>query len=199
MISCHALVALLCPFVCSHLNISPFEWYSKCWTSSLVIPICSFHVLLCMVRVLKTVLIGRVNKSMLVLHHFSHSSVKSIVICKSHCNSWCHCSFTKFLWLVLGWNTSGLFSLLSGILCLVTFCFSTVGAIAWLFIWMSSYSTSKGLRRNILFLCPLLVPLPCSFEWSECFMHKTLAYLFLRICWMISSQHLPQFDREDLD
>ena len=24
------------------------------------------------------------------------------------------------------------------------------------------YSTSKGLRRNMLFLCPLLVPLPCS-------------------------------------
>ena len=28
------------------------------------------------------------------------------------------------------------------------------------------YSTSKGLRRNILFLCSLLVPLPCSFEGS---------------------------------
>ena len=27
-------------FDCSHLNISPFEWCSKCWTSSLVIPIC---------------------------------------------------------------------------------------------------------------------------------------------------------------
>ena len=25
MIFCHALVPLLCPFVCSHLNISPFE------------------------------------------------------------------------------------------------------------------------------------------------------------------------------
>jgi hypothetical protein len=68
-----------------------------------------------------------------------------------------------------------------------------------LFIWMFSYSTSKGLRRNMFFLCPLLVPLPCSFEGSKCFIHKTLAYLFLRICWMISSQHFPQFDREDLD
>ena len=72
-------------------------------------------------------------------------------------------------------------------------------AIAWLFIWMSSYSPSKGLRRKMLFLCPLLVPLPCSFEGSKCFIHKTLAYLFLRICRMISFQHLPQFDREDLD
>ena len=61
------------------------------------------------------------------------------------------------------------------------------------------HSTSKGLGHNMLFLCPLLVPFPCSFEGSRCFMHKTLAYLFLRICWMISSQHLPQFDREDLD
>ena len=79
--------------------------------------------------------------------------------------------------------------------------FRTVGAIAWLFIWMSSYSTSKRLRRKMLFLRPLLVPLPCSFERSKYFMHKipAVAYLFLRICWMISSQHLPQFDREDLD
>ena len=63
------------------------------------------------------------------------------------------------------------------------------------------YSTSKGLRRKMLFLCPLLVPLPCSFEGSKCFMQKILAvaYLFLRICGMISSQHLPQLDREDLD
>ena len=42
-------------------------------------------------------------------------------------------------------------------------------------------STSKALRRKMLFLCPLLVPLPCSFEGSKCFLHKTLAYLFLRI------------------
>ena len=76
MFFCHALVPLLCPFVCSHLNISPFEWYSKCWTSSLVIPICSFHVLLCMVRVLKPVWIGHVDKCRVVLHHFSHSSIK---------------------------------------------------------------------------------------------------------------------------
>ena len=45
--------------------------------------------------------------------------------------------------------------------------FRTVGAIAWLFIWMSSYSTSKRLRRKMLFLRPLLVPLPCSFEGSK--------------------------------
>ena len=63
---------------------------------------CSFHVFLCMVRVLKTVWIGHVSKGRDGLHHFSHSSVKSVVICKSCCNSWCHCSFTKFLWLVLG-------------------------------------------------------------------------------------------------
>ena len=47
------------------------------------------------------------------------------------------------------------------------------------------YSTSKGLRRKMLFLCPLLVPLPCSFEGSKCFIHKPLAYLFLRVCWAI--------------
>ena len=40
------------------------------------------------------------------------------------------------------------------------------------------YSTSKGLRlrRNVVFLCPLLVPLPCSFEGSKCFMHTTRIY-----------------------
>ena len=59
------------------------------------------------------------------------------------------------------------------------------------------YSTSKGLRRKMLFLCPLFVPLPCSFEGSKSFIHKTPAYLFLRVCQKISSQHLPQFDRED--
>ena len=29
------------------------------------------------------------------------------------------------------------------------------------------YSTSKGLRRKMLFLCPLLVPLPCYVEGSN--------------------------------
>ena len=74
-----------------------------------------------------------------------------------------------------------------------------LGRLHCFYLDVFQYSTSKGLRRNILFLCPLLVPLPCSFEGSKCFIHKTLAYLFLRICWMISSQHLPQFDRENLD
>ena len=34
MFFCHALVPLLCPFDCSRLNISPFEWYSKCRAST---------------------------------------------------------------------------------------------------------------------------------------------------------------------
>ena len=54
------------------------------------------------------------------------------------------------------------------------------------------YSTSKGLRRKMLFLCPLLVPLPCSFEGSKCFIHKTLAYLFLRVCWAIFTKYYFQ-------
>ena len=87
---------------------------------------------------------------------------------------------------------------LSGILCPVRFVSGLLGRLHCFYLDVFQYSTSKGLRRNILFLCPLLVPLPCSFEGSKCFIHKTLAYLFLRICWMISSQHLPQFDREDL-
>ena len=41
-----------------------------------VIRICSFHVLLCMVRVLKPVWIGHVDKCRVVFHHFSHSSIK---------------------------------------------------------------------------------------------------------------------------
>ena len=185
---------LAVPTSTSHL-VSDTASVEQAALSSLYL--CFFHVLLCMVCVLKPVWIRHVDNGRVVFHHFSHSSVKSIVICKSHCNSWCHRCFTKFLWLVLGKNTSGSFSLLSGILCLVTFCFSTVGAIAWLFIWMSS---NIQLRKDLdatccfsafcLFLCHVL------FEGSKCFLHKTLAYLFLRICWMISSQHSPQFDRE---
>ena len=51
------------------------------------------------------------------------------------------------------------------------------------------HSTSKGLRRKMLFLPPLLVPLPCSFEGNKCFIHKTLAYLFLRVCWAIFTNY----------
>ena len=76
MFFCHALVSFPCSFWLFLLNISPFEWYSKCWTSSLVIRICSFHVLLCMVGVLKPVWIGHVDKGRVVFHHFSHSSIK---------------------------------------------------------------------------------------------------------------------------
>ena len=50
----------------------------------------------------KTVWIGHVDKGRDALHHFSHSSVKGIVICKSHWHSLCRCSFTKFLRLVSG-------------------------------------------------------------------------------------------------
>ena len=162
----------------------------------------SFHVFLCMVRVLKTVWIGHVSKGRDALHHFSHSSVKSIVICKSHCHSLCLCSVRKFLWLVLGWNTSGLFSrnfikrFLSGILCLVTFCFRTVGEITLLIIWMfSNIQLRKGLDARCcfsalcLFLCHVLLR---EINVFRCFLDKTLAYLFLRICWIISSQHFPQ-------
>ena len=66
--------------------------------SSLVPFMCCF----CTVRVLKAVLIGLVHKSRRVLHQFSHSSVKRIVMRKSHCNSLCLCSLWKFLLLVLG-------------------------------------------------------------------------------------------------
>ena len=37
---------------------------------------CSFHVFLCAVRVLKPVWIGHVDKGRVVFHHFSHSSIK---------------------------------------------------------------------------------------------------------------------------
>ena len=40
----HALVPLLCPFDCSRLNISPFEWYSKCWASATRCHCCSWDV-----------------------------------------------------------------------------------------------------------------------------------------------------------
>ena len=70
-----------------------------------------------------------------VFHHFSHSSVKGIVMCKSHCNSSWHCSLQIFLWQVLGSDTRGLFSqnfikrFLSGILCLVTFFSGRLGRL----------------------------------------------------------------------
>ena len=59
------------------------------------------------------------------------------------------------------------------------------------------YSTSKGLRRNILFLYPLLVPLPCSLEGSKCRIHKPLACLFLRICWIFPTFAFKLVERID--
>ena len=61
-----------------------------------------------------------VDKGRVVFHHFSHSSVKSIVICKSHC---AFVPLRSSFGLALGSDTSGLFSrnfikrFLSGILC----------------------------------------------------------------------------------
>ena len=84
------------------LNIKDVERCKICSRSDLAfISLYSSSLFLRKVPVLKPVLIGRVNESRLVLHQFSHSSVKIIVMCKSHCNSLCLCSFWKFLLLVL--------------------------------------------------------------------------------------------------
>ena len=102
MTFCHALVPLLCPFDCSHLNISVTFW------------------------VIQQVL----NKPC-----HPYSSLYVPFMCCSRQRPWCYVHCYDF-----------------------------------------SYSTSKGLRRNMLFLCPLLVRLPCSFEGSKCFLfflHKT--------------------------
>ena len=137
----------------------------------------------------KTVWIGHVDKGRDALHHFSHSSVKGIVICKSHCHSLCLFSFTKFLWTRVRFRYKWLVqpklhqevSFWHPLPCHVLFQ-DYWGDYIVVHLDVFQYSTSKGLRRNILFLCRLPVPLPCSFERSKCFMRKTLAYLFLRIC-----------------
>ena len=133
--------------------------------------------------------IGRVDKGRDALHHFSHSSVKGIVICKSHCHSLCLFSFTKFLWTRVRFRYKWLVqrklhqevSFWHPLPCHVLFQ-DYWGDYIVVHLDVFQYSTSKGLRRNILFLCRLPVPLPCFFERSKCFMRKTLAYLFIRIC-----------------
>ena len=52
-------------------------------------------------------LIGHVNTGRVVFHHFSHSSIKGFVICKSQWNSLCLCPFSFSL--VLGSDLRGLF------------------------------------------------------------------------------------------
>ena len=138
-----------------------------------------------------------IDKGRVVLHQFS-SSVKSIVICKSHCNSWCHCYIVpfevpltsvrlKYKWFVQP-KLHQEISFWHPLPCHVLFqdCW---GDYIVVYLDVFQYSTSKGLRRKMLFLCPLLVPLPCSFEGSKCFIHKTLAYLFLRVCWAIFTKY----------
>ena len=138
-----------------------------------------------------------IDKGRVVLHQFS-SSVKSIVIGKSHCNSWCHCYIVpfevpltsvrlKYKWFVQP-KLHQEISFWHPLPCHVLFqdCW---GDYIVVYLDVFQYSTSKGLRRKMLFLCPLLVPLPCSFEGSKCFIHKTLAYLFLRVCWAIFTKY----------
>ena len=213
MISCHALVALLCPFVCSHLNISPFEWYSKCCVptstshllsdtasvepaalSSLYVPfMCCFARFVCwnrcglvlLIKVGLCSIISPTQASKALLFARATATVDAIVPFKVPLTS-----------VRLNTSTSDLFSrrfikrFLSGILlpCHVLFqdCW---GVYIVVYLGVFQYSTSKGLRRKMLFLCPLLVPLPCSFEGSKCFIHKTLAYLFLRVCWAIFTKY----------
>ena len=92
MMFCHALVPLRCPFVRCRKN---FYWRkntkgptstSKTLKLTNLLkkqpcfrPLCLFCLFLCKVPVLKPVLIGRVNKSRVVLHQFSHSSIKGLL------------------------------------------------------------------------------------------------------------------------
>ena len=71
-----------------------------------------------------------------------------------------------FLCLALGSDTNDLFSghfikrILSGMPCHVLFQDCRGGYVV-VYLDVFQYSTSKGLRHNMLFFCPLLVPLPC--------------------------------------
>ena len=150
-----------------------------------------------MVRVLKPVWIGHVDKGRVVFHHFSHSSIKQKL-----CNL--QKSMQQFMPLFLfevpltsvrlkyKWFVQPKLhqeiSFWHPLPCHVLFqdCW---GDYIVVYLDVFQYSTSKGLRRKMLFLCPLLVPLPCSFEGSKCFIHKTLAYLFLRVCWAIFTKY----------
>ena len=150
MIFCHALAPLPCPFDCSHLNISNFEWCSKCWTSSLVIPICSFHVLLCAVRALEPVYVEPVYGLVVLIKVGMRSIIsptqasKALLFARATATVYAFFPLRSSFGLALGSDTSGWFSgnfikrFLSGIFCLVTFCFRTIGEITLLFIWMSS-------------------------------------------------------------
>ena len=52
MFFCHALVPLLCPFECSRLNTSPFEWYSKSKRNSIeVMVVNGMFLLSCRIKI----------------------------------------------------------------------------------------------------------------------------------------------------
>ena len=156
--------------------------------SSLVIPICSFHVfLLCAVRVLKSVWIGHADKGRVVLCSIL-SPTQACSLQKPLQQFMPLFPYEvpltsvrlKFKWLVQP-KLHQEVSFWHPLPCHVLFqdCW---GDYIVVYLDVFQCSTSTGLRRKMLFLCPSLVPLPCSLEGSKCFMHKTLAHLFLRIC-----------------
>ena len=116
MIFCHALVPLPCPFDCSHLNISNFEWCSKCWTSSLVIPICSFHVLLCAVRALEPVYVEPVYGLVVLIKVGMRSIIsptqasKALLFARATATVYAFFPLRSSFGLALGSDTSGWFS-----------------------------------------------------------------------------------------
>ena len=151
---------------------------------------CSFHVLLCAVRVLEPVWIGHVDKGRVVLCSIISPSQasKALLFASAAATVDAILPFevpltsvgSKYFRLVQPILHQGV-SFWHPLPCHVLFQHGWRDYIV-VYLDVFQYSTSKVLRRKMLFLCPLLVPFPYSFEGSKCFMHKTLAYLFLKIC-----------------
>ena len=149
---------------------------------------CSFHVLLCAVRVLKPVWIVMLIKVGLCSIISPTQASKALLFARATATVDAIVPFEvpltsvrfKYKWFVHP-KLHQEISFWHPLPCHVLFqdCW---GDYIVVYLGVFQHSTSKGLGHNMLFLCPLLVPFPCSFEGSRCFMHKTLAYLFLRIC-----------------
>ena len=176
---CCALLSV--PTSTSHL-VSDTASVEQAALSSLYL--CFFHVLLCMVCVLKPVWIRHVDNGRVVLCSIISptQASKALLFARATATVDAIVPFEVPLTSVrLKYKCFFQPSFWHPLPCHVLF---QHGWGDWMVVYLDvfQYSTSKGLRRNISFLCPLLVPLPCSFEGSICFVHKTLAYLFLWIC-----------------
>ena len=164
--------------------------------AALSIPICSFHVLLCAVRALEPVYVEPVYGLVVLIKVGMRSIIsptqasKALLFARATATVYAFFPLRSSFGLALGSDTSGWFSgnfikrflFWHPLPCHVLFQ-DYWGDCSFVYLDFFQDSTSKGLRRNMLFLCPLLVPFPCSFEGSQCFMILVPIY-YRKLGWL---------------